>query len=90
MGVEARRQGVALLLSRIQTLAGDRPIIVTGVFNATPQSAVILQILGSGQLQHATDIANAIKGESCTFDDLVRLVTLKRSFIDYIVVNDSI
>ena len=90
MGVEARRQGVALLLSRIQTLAGDRPIIVTGDFNATPQSDVILQILGSGQLQHAKDIAKAIKGESWTFDDFGRLDTLKRSFIDYIFVNDSI
>lgn len=90
VGVEARRQGVALLLSRIKSLAGSRPVIVTGDFNATPQSDVILQILASGQLQHAKDIAKITEGEPWTFDGFGRLDTLDRSFIDYIFVNDDV
>ena len=41
VGVAARREGVKLVLDKIQELGGDLPVILTGDFNAEPESDVI-------------------------------------------------
>ena len=45
VGEQARREGVALLLRRIETLRGDRPVILTGDFNAEPYSPAIAHVV---------------------------------------------
>ena len=44
VGVEARKCGVKLVLDKVQELGGDLPVIVTGDFNAEPESGVIKQV----------------------------------------------
>ena len=44
VGVAARREGVKLVLDKVQELGGDLPVIVTGDFNAEPESDVIKQV----------------------------------------------
>ena len=49
IGVVARREGVSLILDRVNELSDGLPVIVTGDFNAEPESDVI---------KHMTDAEN--------------------------------
>ena len=57
VGEQARREGVALLLRRIETLRDGRPVILTGDFNAEPSSPVIAHVVADGTLRSAWDTA---------------------------------
>ena len=57
IGEQARREGVALLLRRIETLRAGRPVILTGDFNAESSSPVIAHVVADSTLRSAWDTA---------------------------------
>lgn len=84
IGEQARREGVALLLRRIETLRGDRPVILTGDFNAEPSSPVIAHVVADGTLRSAWDTAPVRSGTAWSFSDFGQLPVEERPLIDYI------
>ena len=54
IGQVARRESAKLILDRLGALAGDLPVIVTGDFNAEPDSEPIRYPARSGHPQHLT------------------------------------
>lgn len=55
-GKEARKQSSILLANKIKEIAGNYPVIVTGDFNAVPDSEPIEIILKDGLLKDSYDI----------------------------------
>ena len=84
IGEQARREGVALLLRRIETLRGDRPVILTGDFNAEPSSPVIAHVVADGTLRSAWDTAPVRTGTAWSFSDFGQLPEEERPLIDYV------
>lgn len=93
VGTIARQEGVTLLIERTKELSKELPVIITGDFNATPQSDVIAHVLESkvpATLHHSKDIAGEISGTDWTFHGFGRVPEERREFIDYIFVSDDI
>lgn len=84
MGEQARRKGVTLLLDRIAALRGDRPVILTGDFNADPSSTVIAHVLEDGTLRSAWDAAAVRHGAGWSFADFGQIPVGERPLIDYV------
>ena len=84
MGEQARREGVTLLLDRIAALRGDRPVILTGDFNADPSSTVIAHVLEDGTLRSAWDVAAVRHGAGWSFADFGQIPVGERPLIDYV------
>lgn len=84
IGEQARREGVALLLRRIETLRGDRPVILAGDFNAEPSSPVIAHVVADGTLRSAWDTAPVRTGTAWSFSDFGQLPEEERPLIDYV------
>ncbi|MDR0976465.1 MAG: endonuclease/exonuclease/phosphatase family protein, partial [Prevotellaceae bacterium] len=81
MGVVARRESVTLILNRVQQLSDGLPVIVTGDFNATPQSDVIKHVTDPANPLHLTDtraIAPVIYGPSWSFHDFGKIPYSRR------------
>ncbi|RSK34017.1 endonuclease/exonuclease/phosphatase family protein [Hymenobacter metallilatus] len=51
VGATARREGTALILARMQQVAGSAPVLLTGDFNTAPASEPYQLIQNSGRLQ---------------------------------------
>jgi endonuclease/exonuclease/phosphatase family metal-dependent hydrolase len=87
-GEQARRESAALLLQKISAIAGDLPVILSGDFNAAPDSAPItlLRAPKSGLLDVST-VPIPRKGPEWTFHDFGRLPLEQRPQIDYIFVS---
>lgn len=90
MGEVARREGVSLLLGRIDSLSGGRPVVLTGDFNATPDSEVIAHVLADGWMRHTRDVADVREGASWSFADYGSIPEADRQLIDYVFVNDGL
>lgn len=93
IGEVARREGVSLLLDRAISLSKGLPIIMTGDFNATPNSDVIRHVTESSNpnhLIHSKEIAQEKTGTEWTFHDFGRLPIEQREFIDYVFVSKGI
>ena len=89
VGVEARRQGVTLILDRVNQLRAGRPAVVTGDFNSNPQSDVIAHITGEetpNQLTNTRTAAPLVYGPDWTYHDFGRLPYDKRELIDYVFI----
>lgn len=84
IGEQARREGVALLLRRIETLRAGRPVILTGDFNAEPSSPVIARIVADSALRSAWDTALIRSGSAWSFSDFGQLPEEERPLIDYV------
>lgn len=56
--VVARRESAKLLLSKIKTIAGQTPTIITGDFNATPTSEPIEILTNTNNPDHLNDSEN--------------------------------
>ncbi|MCM1300792.1 MAG: endonuclease/exonuclease/phosphatase family protein [Alistipes senegalensis] len=84
VGETARREGVALLLRRIADLAAGRPVLLTGDFNAEPQSPVIAHVLRDGTLHSAWHSAAERHGSEWSFSDFGELPEAERPLIDFI------
>lgn len=84
IGEQARREGVALLLRRIETLRAGRPVILTGDFNAEPSSPVVARIVADSALRSAWDTAPIRSGSAWSFSDFGQLPEEERPLIDYV------
>lgn len=92
MGKIARQEGVTQLLHWADSLSNGLPIILTGDFNATPDSDVIKHVLDTSNpkaLVHTKDIAETKDGLSGTFHNFGKIPIDKRDFIDYIFVSSK-
>ena len=93
VGVAARREGVKLVLDKIQELGGDLPVILTGDFNAEPESDVIKQVTDTADPEHLTDartVADLVYGPNWTFHDFGSIPYEHRERIDYIFVKNGL
>lgn len=93
VGVEARREGVTLILNKINELSDGLPVIVTGDFNAEPQSDVIRHVTDASNPQHLTDtrlVSPIVYGPKWSFHDFGKIPYEKRPLIDYIFVRNGL
>lgn len=93
VGVQARREGVNLLQDKAFELAKGAQIILTGDFNAEPESDVILNVVNPNKEHYLIDSrSSAVEatGTPWTFHDFDRLPVAEREYIDYIFLSPSI
>lgn len=69
MGVEARKKGAELIVSRAAALPADMPVIVTGDFNCFGGNSVPWQTFVDGGFQDAWQLAKERSGPDVTFHD---------------------
>lgn len=89
VGQEARRQSAGLLLNKIKELAGNLPVIVSGDFNATPDSEPVRILLESGFLVDSRSSAVAVAGPSWSFHGFGRVPEEQRQLIDFIFISPN-
>lgn len=93
VGVVARRESISLILDKVNKLSGGLPVIVTGDFNANPDSDVIKYVTDSKNPQHLTDsrqIAAVVYGPAWSFHDFGKIPYARRPLIDYIFVRNGL
>lgn len=93
VGKIARQEGVTLLLTKAAELSRGLPIIMTGDFNATPDSDVIKHVTNNSLKEHLTNaktIAKEFSGTEWTFHDFGKIPVENRDYIDYIFVSNNI
>ncbi len=93
IGETARRESITLILDRVKELGEGMPVIVTGDFNALPDSEVIAHITDPALPEHLTDtraIAPVVYGPQWSFHDFGRLPYEERELIDYVFVRDGL
>lgn len=93
VGKIARQEGVTLLLTKAAELSKGLPIIMTGDFNATPDSDVIKHVTNTSLKEHLTNaktIAKEFTGTEWTFHDFGKIPVENRDYIDYIFVSSNI
>lgn len=93
VGVQARREGVNLLQDKAFELAKGAQIILTGDFNAEPESDVIQNVVNPNKEHYLIDSrSSAVEatGTPWTFHDFDRLPVAEREYIDYIFLSPSI
>ncbi|QIK60954.1 endonuclease/exonuclease/phosphatase family protein [Dysgonomonas sp. HDW5A] len=93
VGKIARQEGVTLLLTRAAELSKGLPIIMTGDFNAPPDSDVIKHVTNTSLKEHLTNaktIAKEFTGTEWTFHDFGKIPVENRDYIDYIFVSNTI
>lgn len=89
-GKEARRQSSFLLMKKIREIAGGYPVVVTGDFNATPDSEPIQIILKDGLLNDSFTVSRQPPyGTEGTFNSF-NLNSSMQNRIDYVWVTHDI
>ncbi|MBN2093246.1 endonuclease/exonuclease/phosphatase family protein [candidate division KSB1 bacterium] len=93
-GEQARKNSVRLLLSKVQSIAGTKPVVVTGDFNFNESSPLYHLIVDSAQVQNLYELFDSKKrcqqplhGPSGTFQGFKELIPNQK--IDYIFVNSK-
>ena len=90
VGQVARDEGVSLLMKRIETLSGGRPVILMGDFNSEPGSSVVAHVQKDGVLRDAKAIAAQRSGTDWSFSDFGQIPEAERPLLDYIFVSGGI
>ncbi|MDR2086366.1 MAG: endonuclease/exonuclease/phosphatase family protein [Dysgonamonadaceae bacterium] len=90
IGQIARRESVKLLLERTQAASEGLPVVITGDFNAPPESNVIQQILSGGKFFDARRIAPSAPENAGTFHGFGEVPVEKRNIIDYVFVSGNV
>jgi len=90
VGQVARDEGVSLLMKRIETLSGGRPVILTGDFNSEPGSSVVAHVQKVGVLRDAKAIVAQRSGTDWSFSDFGQIPEAERPLLDYIFVSGDI
>ena len=93
VGVVARREGINLVMSRAKELSGGAAVIITGDFNATPDSEVIKLMTEETNPQHYSDsrlLSPVVYGPSWSFHDFGDIPYDRRPLIDYIFVSEGV
>ena len=88
-GIQARREGVTLLLNKIEELSEGLPVIVTGDFNSDPNSEVITHMT-SGTLKDTRKASPIVYGPDWSFHNFGRVPMDERTRIDYIFINEGL
>ncbi len=86
-GQTARKESARLLLRKINEIAGGSEVIVTGDFNATPESAVYEQLTTANTTGRLVDCfleAQKTYGPEWTFTSFGQTPVKKRNRIDYV------
>lgn len=92
VGVVARREGITLILDRVNQLSGGLPVIVTGDFNSEPESDVIKHVTDPANPEHLTDSRQAspiVYGPAWSFHDFGKIPYERRPLIDYVFVRNG-
>lgn len=87
MGKVARMSSSKLILSKMNELCSDVPVIISGDLNATEDDAPIKYLEESGVVFDSRKIAKKVIGEESTFHNFGKT---KGGVIDYIFVNKDI
>lgn len=93
VGVAARREGVSLILDKVAELSNGLPVVVTGDFNAEPESDVIKHVTDASNPKHLIDsrsVAPLVYGPSWSWHDFGKLPYDRRPLIDYVFVNKGL
>lgn len=90
VGQVARDEGVSLLMKRIETLSGGRPVILTGDFNSEPGSSEVAHVQKDGVLRDAKAIAAQRSGTDWSFSDFGQIPEAERPLLDYIFVSGDV
>lgn len=93
VGQVARLESIKLLLAKSAELSKGLPIIMTGDFNANPESDVIKLMTASQNEKYLIDskaIATTKAGESSSFNNFGRIPMEERQLIDYVFVSDKL
>ena len=96
VGKLARQEGVTLLIKRANEIGSGMPVVITGDFNARPESDVIQHVLDAKNpiQMHDSHIVAKVQGENeegeWTFHGFGEVPMERRSFIDYIFVSEDI
>ena len=93
MGEVARLNSSHMLLETVNAKRGDLPAVVTGDFNANPETEVIKAILNEEDPNHLTDtraLTTRVSGPSYTFHDYGRTPVAEREIIDYIFIKGDV
>ena len=90
VGQVARDEGVSLLMKRIETLSGGRPVILTGDFNSEPGSSVVAHVQKDGVLHDAKALAAQRSGTDWRFSAFGQIPEAERPLLDYIFVSGDI
>lgn len=91
IGEIARKNSSSLLLTKIATIAGKKPAIITGDFNSEPFSQVYADLTNKENVNHLKDtqkLALVKHGTLYSFHDFGRIEIYKRPLIDYIFVKN--
>lgn len=92
VGVVARRESVNLILNKVNELSKGLPIVVTGDFNADPESDVIRNMTDATNKMHLTDsrsVAPVVYGPAWSFHAFGKIPYERRSLIDYIFIRNG-
>lgn len=96
IGKIARQEGVTLLIKRASEIGNGMPIIITGDFNAEPESDVIQHVLDTKNPIQMNDshLVAKVQGKNeegeWTFHGFGEVPTEQREYIDYIFVSKDV
>ena len=93
IGKIARRESVKLIQNKIKLYSKKLPVIVTGDFNANPESEVIKNMTDKHNPLHLNDsraLSPVVNGPAWSFHDFGRIPPEKRELIDYIFLKNKI
>lgn len=93
VGQTARVESAKLLVSKMDEIAGNLPVIISGDFNASPDSepvAIITNKKRSNYLVDTRSIAPVNYGPDWTFHNFGRTIPEERRIIDFIFVNQNV
>ncbi|BEG99236.1 endonuclease/exonuclease/phosphatase family protein [Bacteroides sedimenti] len=93
IGVVARKESVKLILNKVAELSKGIPVIVTGDFNAEPESNVIKGLTDTSNNKHLIDsrtVSPIVYGPAWSFHDFGRIPLNERTLIDYIFVRNGV
>lgn len=93
IGVIARKESVKLILEKVAELSKGCPVVVTGDFNAEPESSVVKDMTDAANQKHLIDsrsISPIVYGPDWSFHDFGRLPIKNRQIIDYVFVRNGV
>ena len=91
VGVVARKESARLIMSKIQSIVGDRPAVVTGDFNVTEDDEAYKTMVGSAfKMNDAYHMTAHHSGVPYTYQNFCRISPLKAHKIDFIFITPNV
>lgn len=91
IGVQARKESAKLIMSKIKSIVGDRPAVVTGDFNITEDNEAYSTMVNSEfKMNDAYHMTARHTGAPYTFHDYCRISPLKAPKIDFIFITPNV